>query len=51
MEQQPIVFNTPEGDTELERTKTVLGAEILDNVFGGGNAAEVTGNTNVTVGR
>ena len=46
-----IVFNTPEGDTEPERTKAVVGADILDNVFGGGNAAEVTGNTNVTVGR
>ncbi len=31
-------------------TKTVKGANIIGNVYGGGNAAEVTGSTNVTIG-
>lgn len=29
----------------------VLGADIQGNVYGGGNAAEVTGNTNVVIGK
>ena len=29
----------------------VIGADIRGNVFGGGNEAEVTGNTNVTIGK
>ena len=37
--------------TDEERTKTVKGADIRGNVYGGGNAAEVTGNTNVIVGQ
>ena len=31
--------------------KTVKGADIRGNVYGGGNNAEVTGNTNVTIGK
>ena len=31
--------------------KTVKGADIRGNVYGGGNEAEVTGNTNVVIGR
>ncbi len=34
-----------------EQYKTVLGADIRGNVYGGGNNAEVTGNTNVTIGK
>ena len=34
-----------------EREKTVVGADIRGNVYGGGNNAEVTGNTNVNIGR
>ena len=30
---------------------SVVGVQIIDNVFGGGNAAEVRGNTNVTIGQ
>ena len=33
------------------QTKTVKGANIVGNVYGGGNKAEVTGNTNVTIGK
>ena len=31
--------------------KTVVGVDIRGNVYGGGNNAEVTGNTNVTIGK
>ena len=31
--------------------KDVVGADIRGNVFGGGNEAEVTGNTNVNIGK
>ena len=34
-----------------ENVKTVDGADIRGNVYGGGNNAEVTGNTNVTIGQ
>ena len=34
-----------------ERVKAVVGADIRGNVYGGGNNAEVTGNTNVVVGK
>ncbi len=46
-----IVFETPEEATEADRTKTVLGADIKGNVFGGGNNAEVEGNAKVFIGR
>ena len=34
-----------------ESEKAVVGADIRGNVYGGGNNAEVTGNTNVTIGK
>ena len=34
-----------------ENVKTVVGADIRGNVYGGGNNAAVTGNTNVTIGK
>ena len=37
--------------TADERVKTVIGADIRGNVYGGGNNAEVTGNTNVNIGK
>ena len=38
--------------TEVNETiKTVVGADIRGNVYGGGNNAEVTGNTNVFIGK
>jgi len=46
-----IVFVTPEAAMEADRTKTVLGADIKGNVFGGGNNAEVKGNAKVVVGK
>jgi hypothetical protein len=39
-----------DGMTYYEK-KTVLGADIRGNVYGGGNNAEVTGNTNVNIGK
>ena len=38
------------GTTYYEK-KTVVGVDIRDNVYGGGNAADVTGDTNVVVGK
>ena len=38
------------GKTYYEK-KTVIGADIRGNVYGGGNAAVVTGNTNVVIGK
>lgn len=35
---------------EADRTHTVKGADIRGNVYGGGNEAEVTGDTNVKIG-
>ena len=46
-----IVFETPEEAPEAERTKTVLGADIKGNVYGGSNNAEVEGNAKVFIGR
>ena len=45
--QTTSVVNT----TDEERTVDVKGADIRGNVYGGGNEAEVTGNTNVVIGR
>jgi hypothetical protein len=33
------------------QTRPVLGADIRGNVYGGGNNAEVTGKTNVLIGK
>ena len=38
-------------NTTYYEKKTVLGADIRGNVYGGGNNAEVTGNTNVNIGK
>ena len=48
---ESIIFVTPETASEADRTKTVLGVNIVGNVFGGGNNADVTGETNVIVGK
>ena len=39
-----------EGTTYYEK-KDVIGADIRGNVYGGGNNAEVTGDTNVVIGK
>lgn len=46
-----IVFNTPETASVANRTHPVKGVNIIGNIFGGGNQAEVTGNTNVNIGK
>ena len=49
-----IVFESLKDDTtltEAQKKKTVVGADIRGNIFGGGNKAEVTRNTNVTIGK
>lgn len=47
-----IVFETPTSETNpANRTHTVVGANIIGNVYGGGNEAAVTGNTNVLIGK
>ena len=46
----PASDNAVAGTTYYQK-KTVVGADIRGDVFGGGNKAEVTGNTNVTIGR
>ena len=51
----PFVYTPASGTASVTVTyyekKTVLGADIRGNVYGGGNNAEVTGNTNVFIGR
>ena len=51
----PFVYTDASGTAEADVTyyekKNVLGADIRDNVYGGGNNAEVTGNTNVNIGK
>ena len=42
---------TAKADTYYYKKETVLGANIKGNVYGGGNNAEVTGNTNVNIGK
>lgn len=54
---ESVIFKTPETNndgtptTEIERTHKVEGADIRENVYGGGNKADVTGKTNVTIGQ
>ena len=48
---ESVIFETPETDTEANRTHKVEGADIRENVYGGGNKADVTGKTNVTIGK
>ena len=40
-----------DGTYQMSGAKPVVGANITGNVYGGGNKAEVTGNTNVNIGR
>ena len=51
----PFVYTTATGTASADVTyyekKDVLGVDIRDNVYGGGNNAEVTGNTNVNIGK
>ena len=42
---------TADPDVTYYEKKTVKGVDIRGNVYGGGNAAEVTGATNVTIGK
>ncbi len=46
-----VTIDTTKGETEAVTGINVVGANITGNVYGGGNAAEVTGNTNVTIGK
>ena len=45
------VSGTAEADTTYYKKYTVLGVDIRDNVYGGGNNAEVTGNAVVNIGK
>ena len=45
------VSGTASADVTYYEKKTVLGVDIRGNVYGGGNNAEVTGNTNVNIGK
>ena len=51
----PFVYTAASGTAEEHVTyyekKNVLGVDIRGNVYGGGNNAEVTGSTNVTIGK
>ena len=47
---ESILDNTIEGN-DKRVSKSVVGADIRGNVYGGGNNAEVTGNTNVNIGK
>ncbi len=51
----PFVYTEATGTASADITyyekKNVLGADIRGNVYGGGNNAEVTGATNVTIGK
>ena len=51
----PYVYTPASGTASADETyyekQNVLGVDIRDNVYGGGNNAEVTGNTNVNIGK
>ena len=51
----PFVYTTATGTASADVTyyekQDVLGVDIRGNVYGGGNNAEVTGNTNVNIGK
>ena len=51
----PFVYTTATGTASADVTyyekKDVLGVDIRDNIYGGGNNAEVTGSTNVNIGK
>ena len=55
-EESPYVYTevtsgTAAADVTYYKKYTVIGVDIRDNVYGGGNNAEVTGNTNVNIGK
>ena len=45
------VIKTDTDGNPIKKVNTVTGIDIRGNVYGGGNAATVTGNTNVVVGK
>ena len=45
------ITDDPETTEVNESQKNTLGVDIRGNVYGGGNKAEVTGNTNVVIGK
>jgi hypothetical protein len=51
----PFVYAAATGTALADETyyekKKVLGVDIRNNVYGGGNNAEVTGNANVNIGK
>jgi hypothetical protein len=49
---ESVIFITPTSEPlDANRTHTVKGANIRGNVYGGGNAADVTGKTKVQIGK
>lgn len=46
-----VTIDTTKGETEAVTGINVVGANITGNVYGGGNAAKVTGRTKVTIGK
>jgi hypothetical protein len=58
-EESPYIYTAATGNAVAETTyyeekdveQDVLGVDIRNNVYGGGNNAEVTGNANVNIGR
>ena len=49
--QHHLSYNKDTGVYTMSEPQTVLGANIVGNVYGGGNKANVTGNTNVNIGK
>ncbi len=47
---EAVTTQVEEPTTDADRTHTVIGVNITGNVYGGGNAALVTGDTNVLIG-
>ena len=50
VDNQEVTTEVEEPTTDTDRTHTVIGVNITGNVYGGGNAALVTGDTNVIIG-
>ena len=49
--QYESIEDDPSTNDKDERLRPFVGAKITGNVYGGGNNADVTGHTNVTIGR
>ncbi len=49
--QHHISYNKDTGVYTMSENQTVLGANIIGNVYGGGNKANVTGSTKVNIGK